>query len=207
MLVLLLPSLGYRGCRLYTQYFIVQATDGFHFYTEEPKDEEELISWYDDPSFIEVHTTTLRPQIKTGPIAGIFDFYQTSSFLNSPDEYSWRISMELTQEELVNLHQGLVNFAKNDPWLSQYQPGAPARIEFLPAATLFSLTKVGTYLGFPALILWLTRYFKTHTRKAIANRRRDAGLCIHCAYDCKDLPSPTCPECGQPHTVQLKSDA
>ena len=34
-----------------------------------------------------------------------------------------------------------------------------------------------------------------------ANRRRDAGLCIHCAYDCTDLPSPTCPECGQLHTI------
>ena len=33
------------------------------------------------------------------------------------------------------------------------------------------------------------------------NRRQAAGLCIHCAYDCNNLPSPTCPECGQEHMI------
>lgn len=30
--------------------------------------------------------------------------------------------------------------------------------------------------------------------------RRQRGLCIHCGYDARKLPSPRCPECGRPTT-------
>jgi hypothetical protein len=40
----------------------------------------------------------------------------------------------------------------------------------------------------------LSRLIQSHT---LEQRRRDAGLCPHCAYDCTDLPSSICPECGE----------
>ena len=37
--------------------------------------------------------------------------------------------------------------------------------------------------------------------------RRQAGLCTSCAYDCTNLPTTTCPECGQLHTILIESPA
>lgn len=31
---------------------------------------------------------------------------------------------------------------------------------------------------------------------------RPEGICIHCAYDCHDLPGPICPECGELHGIK-----
>ena len=30
---------------------------------------------------------------------------------------------------------------------------------------------------------------------------RPDGVCVHCAYDCHDLPGPICPECGHEHGI------
>jgi len=113
--------------------------------------------------------------------------------------------MNLSNSEIKFVHQELINWAKNHKHFSHFQPSARARIQFLPAQTLFSLIKVGSYFGFPALITWLMRYTQNHSKVTITTRRRDAGLCIHCAYDCTDLPSPICPECGQSHTIPMIS--
>jgi len=200
----ILPIFGYRtNCRWYPEFYIVRMEDGIHIYSN-PEDEDLINACLDDSGFIEMRGMMLYPQYKIGPLKGILEFYKRESFLSSPDEYRWKLAeLNLTQTELYFVHQELIHFAKNNRQLSQFQPGAPARIEFLPGATLFSLTMVGTYLGLPALITWLIGYFKAHTHQAIASRRRDAGLCIHCAYDCTNLPSPTCPECGQLYAVIL----
>jgi hypothetical protein len=47
-------------------------------------------------------------------------------------------------------------------------------------------------IRFPNLFIWQSRL----------DQRRANGLCIYCCYDCRGLPTETCPECGQPHTVQ-----
>jgi hypothetical protein len=202
----ILPAFGSATrCGGYPVFYIVRAEDGVHIYSD-PEDQDAINAWFDDPALIGVGSVTLYPYRKVGPIDGIFELYSRESLLSSPDDYRWQLfDLELTQSELNYAHQELIRFAKNDSWLAQFQPGAPARIEFLPAQTLLSIIKVGTYFGFPALITWLMRYFKTHTHDAIVKSRRDAGLCIHCAYDCRDLPSLTCPECGQPHTIPTES--
>jgi len=194
----ILPVFGSATrCGGYPVFYIVRSEDGIDIYAY-PEDQDAINAWFDDPALIGMGSVTLYPYRKIGPIDGIFEFYRRESLLSSPDDYRWQLfDLELTQSELNFVHQELISFAKNDSWLARFQPGAPARIEFLPAATLFSLTKVGTYLGFPALIIWLMKITQLHPKDALANRRRDAGLCPHCAYDCTDLPSSICPECGE----------
>ncbi len=193
---------GYAtDCRWRPVFYIVRTVESIQIY-EEYQDEDAINASFDDPKLIEMERITLYPYSEIGPVKGLFEFYKRESFLSSPDDYRWQfLDMNLSKSEIDFVHQELIDFAESDRKLSQHQPGAPARMEFLPGATLFSLTKVGTFFGLPALITWLIGYFKTHTQEAIANTRRSAGLCIHCTYDCQDLPSPTCPECGQPHTI------
>lgn len=55
------------------------------------------------------------------------------------------------------------------------------------------------------LILLARRLASVYQRRVLPhiNRimRTDPNACIHCAYDCRDLPTPICPECGQLHSV------
>jgi len=205
--VFILPIFGYRtNCRWYPTFYIVRMEDGIHIYSD-PEDEDAINACFDDPSYIEMKRFTIYTYSDIGPVKGLFEFYERESFLSSPDEYRWQFfEMNLSKTEIDFVHQELIDWAKNQKHFSYFQPGAPARIEFLPGATLFSLTKVGTYFGLPVLITWILGYFNTHTREAIIQSRQQRGLCIHCTYDCKDLPSPTCPECGQPHTIPDRND-
>ena len=192
-------------CRWYPWFYIVRAEDGIHVYSD-PEEQDEINAWFDSPSLIEMDRLTLYPLYQVGPIEGIIELYRRESLLSSPDDYRWQLfDIELTESELEFVHQELIIYASNDQGLSRYQPGAPMRIRFLPAQAVFSLIKVGTYFGFPAFITWLIGYFKTHTQEAITKSRRDFGLCIHCSYNCRGLPTPTCPECGNPHSIPLDS--
>lgn len=200
----LLPALGHATrCHKYPVFYIVHATDGVHVYAE-PRDEDAINEWFQDPTLIDMGCVTLYPYSEVGPLKGVLEFYQRESFLSSPDDFRWSIlDMDLSVSEIQLIHTELIRFAKDDSYLSRFRPGAPKKIEFLPAETLFSIIKVGSYFGFPALVTWLTGYLKIHSNKAITQGRYLKGLCIHCAYDCTGIPSTTCPECGQPHTIPI----
>jgi hypothetical protein len=66
---------------------------------------------------------------------------------------------------------------------------------YLAHETKMSLARIGGFLVFSVLFTWGLDWAWILIRRRIW-RCKD-GLCPHCAYDCKGLPTTTCPECGQ----------
>ncbi|MDF1809676.1 MAG: hypothetical protein P1U42_08270 [Phycisphaerales bacterium] len=184
-------------CCWYPAFYIVHAEEGIHV-LEETQNEDAINAWFQNPSMIDIKYLQLYPLNKVGPIEGVFEFYHREALLSSPDDYQWRFgNMDLSISDVEYIHQELINFATNDSSLSLYHPGAPERIQFLPAQTFFSLAKVGSIVALQALLTKLIIFLKTHTQDSIADRRKAAGICVHCTYDCAGLPTPICPECGE----------
>ena len=186
---------------MYPRYEVFRTESGILIYPMY-EDSETIDALYDNPTLIDKADITLYPTSKVGPYEGIIELYRRQSLLSSPDDYRWQLfDMNLSELELEIVHKELVILAQNDPWLSRFNPGAPEQLSFLPVQFSLSLIKIASYFGLPAILAWLIRYTNSHTKDAIIQSRQSAGLCIHCTYDCTNLPTPTCPECGQLHRI------
>ncbi len=138
------------------------------------------------------------------PYENWFEIYDTESFLATKDSI-WDIPRtgipRLTPAEIDRAYAAVLEYAKADSLVTQYRPGEPPITKFSLKLLVISLVRIPILLGIPTLLAYLTHlYFRMLYRKAVANLQRQ-NRCLHCAYDCKDLPSPTCPECGQPHMI------
>ena len=102
---------------------------------------------------------------------------------------------ELSDAEVQEVASQIVEIAKLDPWLAQYNPGGPpvttinmeAVVEYAALGVLFT--------GLP-IYLFICIYFAVEKQQ---EELRAAGKCVHCHYDCNGLYSPICPECGREH--------
>ncbi len=200
----ILPLFGYAtNCRRYTTFWVVHSEDGIYVYLSDDE-QEQIEEWFNKPTLIDMDSLTPVPRIEIGPLKGILEFYSRESFLSSVSDYRWQyFDMKLSDSEIEHVHQELIARSLDDPYLAQFQPGAPPRFQFLPLETLISLAKVGTFFGLPAFITWVIGYYNSHTLDAVTRNRRLKGQCVHCTYDCTTLVSSTCPECGKLHTIPI----
>lgn len=109
---------------------------------------------------------------------------------------------EVCCDDLDSLKEQVAVTLKNTKYLQPRGYSFPIPIVDTPMILLkifihFGLVYVSTKVS--------QKYGHLITLQSLIKSRRAAGLCVHCTYDCKDLPSPTCPECGQPHTIPIES--
>lgn len=141
---------------------------------------------------------------QAGPIAGVFEAYETTScFLPEIQIYSRQ--SPISQELKDQTYTALIEYAKSDPKIAPYQPGQPPITRFAPALLQKSILRISILIGIAWLLAWLNNCWFKATQRSVNNHRRTRNQCIHCTYDCTNIQSPTCPECGQPHTVPLDS--
>jgi hypothetical protein len=198
-------ALGYStNCRKYPVYHVIKAEDGIHIFRETVTNQVNE-DWLHDLNFVGIERFLLKPYNEVGPLKGMLEFYRYESFLSEPLEFDWHLTdITPSQSEKDYVYQELIKRSMSDSYLARFQPGSPPKISFLPMETLMSLTRVGVYFGLPAFFTWLIGYSMTYTKKAIVKNRKLKGLCIYCSYDCRKLPSSICPECGNPHMVDLE---
>ena len=155
---------------------------------------------------IDVHVQ-YEPKVVGGPKRGWFEFLETESFLDSEDFMFElpRIGVpRLTADEITRAYQAILAHAQADPQVSHFQPGQPPITRFVPSRLITSLIRIFALFGFPTLTAFLIHKLFNKYKKSMTLHRQENSLCIHCTYDCKSLLSPTCPECGQPHTIPIE---
>ena len=106
---------------------------------------------------------------------------------------------EVPADDLYQLQRAVAGTTKQ---LRLFQPGN-SRVSIPIVEWPMILLKVIVQIGLVICSVKLSKkYENLNIWRSRIDKLRDTGLCIHCTYNCKDLPTPTCPECGQPHTVQ-----
>ena len=138
-----------------------------------------------------------------GPVWAMFEWNERREFRfdQQTDMFSYEMGFktDLDPEITRPIAAAILNFAKQDPQMARYRPGAGA----------FTVFRVDRLLA--TLWLWflisLIPFTLTVSICAIENQMQDSrlssrkaqGVCIHCEYDCSGLTSPICPECGHNH--------
>jgi hypothetical protein len=70
----------------------------------------------------------------------------------------------------------------------------------------YGLIKLATHLILIVCAYRVTVLCKQHIEPRFRERLlSDPFKCVHCGYDCHDLPSPICPECGHNHAQALSA--
>jgi len=107
---------------------------------------------------------------------------------------------DLSESELQETRTQIIALAQQDPLLRGYNPGGPPITQLNPTMVYNFCANAGLVLGIPAY-LYMCAFFAFEQMR---NERRDAGVCIHCQYDCKGLHTPICPECGREHGSEVE---
>lgn len=148
------------------------------------------------------------PKHVAGPLEGWIEYMDTQSFLADSTSL-WALPRKgipkPTQAEIDRAYAAALEYAKADPSVTQYHPGEPPVTQFSFVLLAKSIAWLVALFGVPTLFVYLTHLYLRMIHRKIISGRRDSGKCIHCSYDCKKLQSPTCPECGEPHTVPTES--
>jgi len=194
---------GYR-CRCgVPTYEVVYTPDGHRIFTDSEEDQAALDLMYDLHSTKEdVHFDQLRVYriAYAGPVDGLIEFYQVRGCLESPDSIRIMSYLYDTPENRQSVFQDMVQIAKQDEYLSRFNPGQPRVTSFDLDATIGTLIRFSIYFGLPTFITWIVHRIKIRAQQLSADWRIAHGLCVKCAYDCNNLPSPICPECGNVNT-------
>ena len=196
-----------RCCYRYSnREFMVFPTDpGYLVFTEVEYDQ--LGMTFDEISDAGGYWVRVFPERSTGPIPGILEWYQTTSYM--PDPSSLRITsfdwIDITQHEQVLIHKALVDHAWKIPELADDLPGEPAISTFESGLLSESLASIFLQCIIPTFIACgVSRINWSEMRTALGFSPRE-GHCVYCGYDCHDLPSPICPECGHNHAQPLSA--
>ena len=118
---------------------------------------------------------------------------QFSARTGSQGEYQ-----EVPESNLAQLQQRLAGATMRARYLQPGNNGLSIPIIDVPMSFAKLLVHAALILSSIKLAI---RFENLFVWKSKLDNRQAAGLCIHCSYDCNDLPSPTCPECGQPYTA------
>lgn len=197
--LLFLPALGgatrCRNIGFPSEIYINITEDGFETFGQSEWDTRHLGS--DESSDIYLWA---MPRYSYGPWRDVFEYYETSSYLSDPDSISIMADIELSEQQMNQVIIAAVTHAKSDPYLSQYNPGT-ITTTFFPERAMWDVFQIFLFFGIPTTLAALGQRTNESWNTTTQPQRRSDGLCIHCIYNCKDLPTSTCPECGQPHTI------
>tara|TARA_A100001391_G_scaffold200363_2_gene184796 strand:+ start:829 stop:1545 length:717 start_codon:yes stop_codon:yes gene_type:complete len=137
-----------------------------------------------------------RPRIDRGPFPEYFECTTRTNYLSSPESFRIDEDEYVDPQQRLKIYNAVVAFAKTEPYLAVYRPGQPPKWSFSLSDFVYESAKVLMIVGIPpALALFFSRVLGK-VGNEIHDQRRQRGVCIHCEYDCADLPSPICPECG-----------
>ena len=147
-----------------------------------------------------------RPQRYVGPWWDVIELYTVTWYM--ADARSVRMSSESTisNTKRAEVFDAIVEYATADPYLAQFTPGKPPLKTYYPENFIHAGINLLMFFGIPTAIAMIGDRSRRFCGNESQNQRRRAGLCIHCAYDCNNLPSPTCPECGQEHMISDRID-
>tara|TARA_R110002072_G_scaffold42064_5_gene117614 strand:- start:60036 stop:60737 length:702 start_codon:yes stop_codon:yes gene_type:complete len=136
---------------------------------------------------------------QVGPLPGLFQCTVKTSYLASPESLRVQNDEVLTTQQRRVIYDAIVAYAKADPNLASYRPGQPPVVSFSKHEFFAETRRVILILGIPLALLLIINWLVGKSGNEIQDQRRQRGVCIHCEYNCADLPSPICPECGKPH--------
>lgn len=200
-----IPFLGTASrCYRYNRFAVVHATDGIYIIPDDDDQthQNDIDQWLNSPSLIDIDGVLVRPLTTYGPIPGVFEYYRSERCLSSLRDLAWPFEMNLSDAQRDDVFRGLVAAAKKDSWLCNYSPGMPQRFTFAPALLRGSMIQLSLFFGFPALVTWMIQFAEKRLNSFASSK---PGQCIHCAYDCTNLPTPICPECGQNPTLSTSA--
>lgn len=149
------------------------------------------------PDYVRVYKLE-RP----GPLELFVEFYETRTldfwpiFTEHYDKYD--------SNDEAQIQQAIYEFSKNDPILSQYNPGGPPVTKFSGKRTIYTILKITVFLLIPLALTALVEMAYRKQRKSLQDQRIRSGKCAHCEYEIVGLMSPTCPECGKEHGSKIE---
>ncbi len=143
-----------------------------------------------------------RPRVDRGPFPEFFECTTRTNYLSNPESFKIKEGKDLDPKQQLAIYTAVVAYAQTEPYLAVYRPGQPPKWTFHLSELVSEGVKVLLILGVPPI---LALFFSRVLGKAgneIHAQCQQRGLCIHCAYDCTNLPSPICPECGKPYKTE-----
>ena len=144
-----------------------------------------------------------RPQRSVGPWWDVIELYTTTWYMTDAQSVKMESFPEINNTKRIEIFDAVVEYAKADSNLAQFNPGNPPLKTYHPENFIHAGVNLLILLGIPTAIALVGDRFHRFCGDETKHQRRRAGLCIHCAYNCTDLTTPTCPECGKPHTVSI----
>ena len=145
-----------------------------------------------------------------GPWSGLgIEFYETKSLTwdiaTIEQAFSSDEPVQYSDLQLIEIDNAILQHIRLDRDLDEFKVNAPPVTVFSFERALNSALKYLIILGIPSITVYALKRFDDLLLKRSITKLRNAGLCVHCTYDCNNLPSTTCPECGQPHTTPIES--
>ncbi len=141
-----------------------------------------------------------------GPWRGVFECTNETSYLPNPE------SLRFHHDEIINpqhrraIYDAVVAYAQADPSLARYRPGQIPVYSFDTSDFVSESQRLLLVLGIPPILLFVFKKMVSLSDSSIYDQRRQRGVCIHCEYDCTDLPSSICPECGRLYNTALDQE-
>ncbi len=156
--------------------------------------DESMNQVFDEGIYLTSHASR-----QVGPLPGLFQCTVKTSYLANPESLRVQGNEVLTPQKRRAFYDAVVAYAQADPNLASYRPGKPPVVSFSKLEFFAETRRVILILGIPLALLLLINWLVGKSGNEIHDQRRQRGVCIHCEYDCADLPSPICPECGKPY--------
>lgn len=186
-----------------SELFVVETESGIKVLNEE----EYQTQYTDFDEFFDSSGiwVSCRPQRSVGPWWDVIELYTTTWYMT--DAQSLRIGSfpDFNKKKRTEVFEAVVEYARTDPILAQFNPGNPPVRTYHPENFIRTGIELLMFFGIPTAFALVGERLYRFCGNETEHQRRHAGLCIHCTYDCRNLPTATCPECGQPHTVPIES--
>ena len=184
--------------------FVVETETGYKVFNEDEYQSQftDFDEFFDSSGI----WISCRPQRYVGPWWDVIELYTITWYMADAQSIRMYSDSEISDSKRAEVFDAIVEYAKADPILAQLSPGNPPLKTYHPENFIHAGINLLMFLGIPTAIALVGDRLRRFCSKETEHQRRRASLCIHCAYDCKGLPTPTCPECGQPHTVSDRND-